>query len=258
MNKLFLKSLVVFIMGYLYTGLLHAHGDHSSPCLGPHKNDPVCAVAVAATPAAVLIHSAQVDWLNEKIVVKGENFSADTTVTIAGIAATIESWVENQLDIPMDSALAGIPKGNHNIIADDIPSSSSASISLFSKALIIDKTLAGCPCEGSWNTALGGLWNPVIKTVDCTEIGGGSGDPKDIAGTILSAPADPTVYPHYPIGAAFTAEPSESVCQLTEIDITGPASFIDLAKERINRQQQGECRTVLANNICNTINTVSP
>ena len=257
MNKLFLKSLVVFIMGYSYSGLLHAHGDHSAPCLGPHKNDPVCAVTLAA-PAGVSIYSAQVDWLNEKIIVKGENFSADTTVTIAGIAATIESWVANQLDIPMDSALAGIPKGNHNIIVDDIPSSSSASISLFSKASIIDKTLAGCPCEGNWSTALGGLWNPVTKTVDCTEISGGPGDPKDIAGTILSDPADPGVYPHYPIGAAFTADPSVSVCQLTEVDVTGPTSIIDLIKERINRQQQGECRTVLANNICNTINTVSP
>ena len=114
MNKFFLKSLVVFIMGYSYAGLLHAHGDHSAPCLGPHKNDPECAVAIAGTPAAVSIYSAQVDWLNEKIIVKGENFSADTTVTIAGIAATIESWVANQLGIPMDSALAGLPKGNHN------------------------------------------------------------------------------------------------------------------------------------------------
>ena len=257
MKKLFIKSTIIFFMGYSYIGLLHAHGDHSAPCLGPHKNDSECAVAPPA-PATVSINSAQVDWLNEKIIVKGENFSADTTVTLAGIAATVENWTANQLDVAMDSAIAGTPKGNHNIIVDDVPSSSSASISLFAKALIIDKTLAGCPCESSWSTTLGVLWNPVTKTVECAEISGGTGTPEDIAGTVLSDPTDSSVYPHYPIGAAFTTEPSESVCQLTQVDNTAPLPVTDVVKERINRQQQGECRTVLASNICSTINTVSP
>lgn len=244
-------------MGYSYIGLLHAHGDHSAPCLGPHKNDAGCA-APAPAPAAVSINSAQVDWLNEKIIIKGEGFSADTTVTVAGLAATVESWTANQLDVAMDSTIAGTPKGNHNIIVDDIPSSSFASISLFSKASIIDNTLTGCPCEVGWSTALEDLWNPATKTVDCVEISGGIGSSEDIAGTVFSAPSDPSIYPHYPIGAAFTAEPSESVCQLTQVDNTAPIPVTDVVKERINRQQQGECRAVLASNICNSINTVSP
>jgi len=257
MNKLFIKSAVIFFMGYSSIGLLHAHGDHSAPCLGPHKNDSGCA-APALAPAEVSVNSTQIDWLNEKIIVKGENFSTDTTVTVAGIVATIENWTENQLDITMDSAIAGTPKGNHNIIVDDLPSSSSASISLFAKALIIDKTLVGCPCEVGWSTELVSLWNPATKTVDCVETSGGTGAPEDIAGTVLSNSTDSSVYPHYPIGAAFTAEPSKSVCQLTRVDNVGPIPVTEVIKERVNRQQQGECRAVLASNICNTINTVSP
>lgn len=256
MKKFFIKSTIIFLMGYSYIGLLHAHkGDHSIPCSGPHKNDSGCNVAV---PAEISINSARIDWLNENIIVKGDNFSEDTTVTVAGIAATVENWTENQLVVAMDSVIAGTPKGNHNIIVDDIPSSSSDSISLFAKALIIDKTLTGCPCESSWSTELGVLWNPASKTVDCAEISGGASSSEDIAGTVLSDPSAPSIYPHYPIGAAFTAEPSESVCQLTQVDNTSPLPITDVIKERINRQQQGECRSVLASNICSTINTVSP
>lgn len=254
MNKLMIKVLLSLCLVYFDIGTLYAHGDHSIPCSGPHKNDPGCNVA---PPPPISVFSAKVDWINEKIIVTGVNFSADTTVSIAGNTTSIESWTPTQLDIAMDSAIAGSAKGNHNAIIEDQPSSSSGSISLYTKASLIDKNLAGCPCETEWQGTLQplGLWT---QTAECTEINGGSGNPVDIASTIYSDPADQTAFPQYPIGAAFTSEPSESVCQLTIVDNTSPTPVTDLVKIRINRQQQGACRTVLANNICNSINTVSP
>lgn len=248
MNQLANKSLL-FFMVFLLSGQLSAA---PGPCTGPNKNDPGCNTTTATLPAVVL-NSAQVDWLNEQIVVNGENFSADTTVTIAGVSATIASRSSSQLFIPMDSAIAGTLKGNHNLVVNDPPSASSSSLSLFIKASLIDSTLTGCPCELDWSNSLGGLWNPAIKSTECTEVNSGSNGTQDIAGTVYSDPNDVTVYPHYPIGAAFTAEPSESVCQLTSVD-NSPASVTNLVKKRINRQQQSDCRAVLANNICSTIN----
>ena len=254
MNDLIVKGLAILLMEFTFMGTLQAHGDHSIPCSGPHQKDPECEV-VAATPSAVLINSARVDWLNEKIIVKGENFSVDTTVSLAGIPATIDSRTVDQLEIPFDNVIAGTPMGNHNLVVVDIPSSSSSSISLFVKAGLIDQALTGCPCETGWSTELGSLWNPAPKTTECIEITGGTSGPVEIAGTILSDPTDPGIYPHYPIGAAFSAEPNDSVCQLTQVNTLTP-TVIDLVKIRINRLQQGDCRTALANNVCNTITPV--
>ena len=135
MNGLTVKILVILLMGFTFLGKLHAHGDHSSPCSGPHKNDPVClAPPPPLPPPAISVYSATVDWLNEKIIIAGENFSISTTITIAGLPATIGSQTANQIEIPFDVAIGGIPKGNHNLIADDGPSSSTSSLSLFVKA----------------------------------------------------------------------------------------------------------------------------
>lgn len=250
MNHVTMKILVIFFMGFTFLGQLHAHGDHSKPCSGPHKNDPTC-IAPPPSPA-ISVNSATVDWLNEKIIIGGENFSASTTITIGGLSATVASWTANQIEIPFDVAIAGTLKGNHNLIANDGPSSSTSSLSLFVKAAIIDRADAGCPCETDWSTELGILWGPQLT--DCIEIAGGSSNPVDIAGTILTDSTDPSVYPHFPIGAAFTAEPNESVCQLTRVSTPlDPTAVTDLVKTRINRLQQGICHTALANNVCNTI-----
>jgi len=253
MKNLTAKILVVLLLEFAFLNALHAHGDHSVPCSGPHKNDPGC--LVAAVSAAISVNSATVDWLNEKIIVRGENFSASTTITIAGLPATVGSQTAEQIEVPFDANIGGLPKGNHNLVADDVPSSSTSSISLFVKAEIIDQTLGGCPCELGWSSGLGSLWGEQLT--DCFDAPGGAGNPEDIAGTILSDSTDPTVYPHYPIGAAFTAEPDESVCQLTQVSSPlDPAAVTDLVKTRINRLQQGACRTLLVNNVCNTITTL--
>lgn len=242
--------LVALLMELAMINALHAHGDHSVPCSGPHKNDPEC-LTPALSPV-ISVNSATVDWLNEKIIVRGANFSVSTTITIAGQPTTIGSWTADQIEIPFDAAIAGIPKGNHNLIVNDAPSSSTGSMSLFIKAEIIDLALAGCPCEAGWTGELGVLWGQDLT--DCFEISGGAGNPEDIAGTILTDSADPATYPQYPVGAAFTADPDESVCQLTRINSPlDPTAVNDLVKTRINRQQQGACRTALVDNVCGTI-----
>lgn len=252
MNKLTVKILVALLMELAMINTLHAHGDHSVPCSGPHKNDPGC--LTSALSPAISVNSATVDWLNEKIIVRGANFSASTTITIAGQPTTIDSWTADQIEIPFDADIAGIPKGNHNLVVNDAPSASTGFMSLFIKAEIIDLALAGCPCEAGWITELGALWAPTTLTTDCFEITGGAGNPEDIAGTILADSMDPAIYPHYPVGAAFTADPNESVCQLTRINSTlDPTAVTDLVKTRINRQQQEACRTTLVNNVCGTI-----
>lgn len=254
-----IKILVILLIGFTFQGKLHAHGNHAVPCSGPHKNDPGCLVPPPSPPISV--NSATIDWLNEKIIVGGENFTGSTTITIAGQTAIISSQTANQIEIPFDGDIAGTLKGNHNLIADDGPSSSTSSLSLFVKAEIIDKDTAGCPCEAGWMAELGAgvLWAPITKTTACFEIAGGATDPVDIAGTVLTNSSDPTVYPHYPIGAAFTAEPNESVCQLTRIDSPfDPTAVTDVVKIRINRLQQGACRTALDTNVCDTITPVVP
>lgn len=253
MSHVTIKILVIFLMGFTILGKLYAHGDHSSPCSGPHKNDPVCLAPPA--PPAISVNSATVDWLNERIVLGGENFSASTTVTIAGISATIDSQTADRIEIPFDAAIAGMLKGNHNLIANDGPSSSTSSLSLYVKAEIMDKDAPGCPCETDWISQLGALWG--TPSTECFEIAGGPNNPVDIAGTILTNSTDPSVYPHFPIGAAFTAEPSESVCQLTRVSTPlDPTAVTDLVKTRINRLQQGVCRTALSNYVCSTITPV--
>jgi hypothetical protein len=257
MNHAYIKILAIVLMELVFIGKLHAHGDHSTPCSGPHKNDSGCLATEADTPPAIAVNSATIDWLNEKILVAGENFSPSTTITLAGISATIGSQTAEQIEIPFDTAIAGIIKGNHNLIANDGPSASTSSLSLFVKAEIIDKASGGCPCEAGWASELDGLWGPPTKTTDCYEIAGGSGDPADIAGTVLTDSANPDIYPHYPIGAAFTADPGESVCQLTRVSSPlDPTAVTDLVKIRINRIQQGACRAALDSNICNTITPV--
>ena len=143
MNKLTVKILVTLLMELTMINTLHAHGDHSVPCSGPHKNDPGC--LVSALSPAISVNSATVDWLNEEIIVRGANFSASTTITIAGQPATIGNQTTDQIEIPFDAAIAGIPKGNHNLVVNDAPSSSTSSMSIFFKAEIIDQALAGCP-----------------------------------------------------------------------------------------------------------------
>ena len=255
MNNIFMKGLAVLFIQFLFI-----NGAYSASCKGRHANDPGCITPSATTTSPVVINSVSIDWLNETIIIYGANFSGSTTVNIAGAPATISNQTSTQLDI----AFPSLPKGNHNLVVTD--SSATDSISFFTKGAMVDPTLIGCPCEPTsgtgWSSTLSplGLWNKGTTTTNTTGtvcyevVSGGSGTPADIAATILSNPDDPTAYPVYPIGAAFTEDPNESVCQLTKVDEAGA---VNLLQERINRQQQTACRDILAANICNSITDVS-
>ncbi|MGR9036763.1 MAG: IPT/TIG domain-containing protein [Gammaproteobacteria bacterium] len=257
MNNISNKVWGLLLMQFIFINSVYAHGDHSVPCSGPHKNDPGCdTVTVAAPPVSVT--SVQIDWVNETIIVGGANFSASTMVTIAGSPATINVQTATQLDV----AFTALSKGNHNLVVDDAPSTSSDSMSFFVKSEMIDPALTVCPCEdgvtNDWSTELGALWSPpATKATDCYELSpGGPGNPEDIAGTVLTDSTDPSVYPHYPIGAAFTEDPNESVCQLTRVDTASGVPVTDLVKKRINRQQQSDCRSILDAHVCSSITPV--
>ena len=257
MNNIFIKGVAVLLIQFLFI-----NGAYSASCKGRHANDPGCITSSATSASPIVINSVSIDWLNEIIIVYGSNFSGSTTVNIAGALATISNQTSTQLEI----AFPSLSKGNHNLVVSDSSSSSSDSISFFAKGEMVDPSLIGCPCEPTsgtgWSSTLGplGLWNKGTTTTNTTGtvcyelVPGGSGNPVDIAATILSNPDDPTAYPLYPIGAAFTEDPNESVCQLTEVDESG---VTNLVQERINRQQQTACRNILADNICNSITNVS-
>ena len=246
MNNLIVKGAVILLMAFAFIGTLQAHGP---TCSGHHKNDPEC--VAPPPPVAIEVNIVSVDWLNEIITISGGNFSDSTTVTIAGSPVTISNpHSATQLNIPFFA----LGTGNHRLVADDVPSSSNDSISFYLKGDMLDPADTGCPCAGDWETELNSvsLWNLDTQVTDCLIVTpGGAGNPEDIAGTVLTDSTDPSIYPHYPIGAAFTADPEKSVCQLTKVDdSTGIPTVSDLVKIRINRLQQSACRTVLVDNIC--------
>jgi hypothetical protein len=265
MNNIIMKGLAVLFIQFLFI-----NGAFSASCKGPHANDPGC-ITPSATTSPISINSVSVDWLNERILVVASNASlnaSDITATVAGVTAAVSEIIDQsstqQLVLLFPSTT--LPKGNHNLVVSDSSSSSSDSISLFAKGEMVDPALIGCPCEPTsgtgWSSTLSplGLWNKGTTTTNTTGtvcyelVPGGSGNPVDVAATILGNPDDPTAYPVYPIGAAFTEDPNESVCQLTEVDKSG---VTNLVKIRINRQQQAACRNILATNICNSITPVS-
>lgn len=249
MYNLIIKGLVMPLMAFSFLAEVQAA---PAPCKGPNKNDPECLVQEAAPPQPVIINSASVDWLSEKVLVNGNFTVPGTAFELSGIPVNLQNLTANQVEIPFDSASHGIPQGNHSLLAND--GNTSSTMSLYLKGQIIDQTLAGCPCTADWSTELGTLWNPITKTTACLEITpGGAGNPEDIAGLIYSDPADPAVYPQYAIGAAFTSEPNDSVCRLSRIDNPGGPET-DLVNIRINRVQQSACREALVTNICATVN----
>lgn len=247
MNNIF-KGLALLLIQFIFINSVYS----APACKGPNKNDPGCVTAAAAPPVSV--NKVQADWINEVILVEGANFSGSTTVTIAGAPATINAQTPTQLDVKFPP----LSQGNHNLVVSDAPSASSASLSFYAKSELVDPDLTGCPCVTAWASELGALWNPTTRVTECYELSpGGAGNPEDIAGTVLTNPTDPSVYPQYPIGAAFTEDPNESVCQLTEVDTSSSVPVpTDLVKIRINRTQQGDCRNSLVANICGSVTPV--
>jgi hypothetical protein len=239
-NNLVVKGLAVLLL----MGAFQPSGFAAPACKGQSKNDPGCNQEVAA--AAVVVDSVTVDWLNEKLVVRGSGLGGATSFVLGNsVSLGVAIGTDTELDIPfsLDMADEVQSQGNYNLLVDGV-----VQLSVFIESQIIDPLDVGCPCVSSWETELGvgNLWNPPVKTTECIEIEGpATNDIADIAGTIVSGPSDP----QYPIGASFyPGIPDDSVCRLVQIN--PDASQIELVNQRINEVQQAACATALNNNVC--------
>jgi len=217
-------------------------------CKGANKNDPGCPGAVVEAAPGTSVSSATVDWYNQKVVVRGTTLDTVVAFTLGGSGTLTTAGVTaTAVDLPFDPTVAGevTEAGNYALSVDG-----AVALSVYFKSQVVDPGATGCPCGTDWATELGGLWG--TPTSDCLQItGGGSNDPADISGTVLTDPNDPAVYPHFPIGAAFyPGDPVNSVCRLVQVN--GDATVSELVNFRINENQQAECATLLQANVCAT------
>lgn len=221
-------------------------------CKGANKNDPGCPDAVEPPPepvsavSAAIVDSVSVDWINQQLIVRGTGLAAVTAFSIgSSVPLATANVTDTLLDIPFNTAFASAVtlKGNYVLKADGADV-----ISIYFKSEVVDPAATGCPCSTEWATSLGGLWGS--QETQCLEIEGpGVNDAADISGTILTDPNDPSVYPQYPIGAAFLpSDPVGSTCRLVQVD--GDATVSDLVQVRINEGQQAACAATLKTNIC--------
>ena len=241
-----------------FIALLNSPAYSAPACKGPNKYDTGCPDAApepapepapeepAADPVAV--DNATVDWLNQKIIIRGTGFTATTQLNLGGSPSlTPTSVSDTAAEFDFNSSLAGQVDraGNYVLKVDGVNV-----LSLFFKSEVVDPGATACPCDSDWASLLSaeGLWEP-SDTTQCLEIPGpGSNDLADIAGTILSDPEDPGA-PQYPIGAAFVpGDPISSVCRLVRVNSDGSQN--DLVNMRINEGQQASCADTMKINVC--------
>jgi len=245
------KTLIGLI--FIFPLLILHNMVHSAPaCKGPNKNDPGCsseevaAPAPAPDPVSVIVENITVDWFNQKITLRGAGLTGATDFVLGGSAPlTPSSVTDTVVDINFDADIAGEVDraGNYLFKVDGVNV-----LSLFFKSQVIDPAATGCSCDVPWANALVGYWGSL--DTQCLEIPGPqTNDVADIAGTVLSVPNDPSVYPQYPIGAAFIpGDPVSSVCRVVQAN--GDASVDELVNLRINENQQAACAASLKANIC--------
>ncbi len=228
-------------------------------CKGPNKNDPGCPGAedppveeppVEEPPVEALpedaVKNASVDWLNEAVVIRGTGLSAASEFRIGGSAPlTPSSASDTEVVIDFDASLEAEVNqaGNYVLFADG-----AAVLNLYFESSVVDASDGTCPCEPDWLATPGTRWGASDTT--CIDIPGpGDKDFADIAGTVLDASLDTSVYPQYAIGAAFLpGEPSDSLCRLVQIN--GDGSQVELVNFRINESQQADCAIELRTNVC--------
>ena len=250
-----MRTLDLFRLAVIIAGLTAAPSvTLAAPaCKGPNKNDAGCNTDSGDSEppveaASSSVDSAVVDWLNEKVTLRGSALDTVVDFTLGGSTTlSISPISPSEVDIPFDSLVAGevTIAGNYALKADgtDI-------VSIYFKSQVVDAAAVGCPCDGDWSTELSGLWG--TPEAECLEIAGpGSNDIADIAGTVLTDPNDPSVYPQFPIGASFyPGDPVNSSCRLVQVN--GDATTSELVKFRINEAQQADCAASLKVNVCAT------
>jgi len=192
------------------------------------------------------VHSTTVDWANEKIILRGSDLDAVTTFTLGG-SALVDIVVASptEVELRFDNIMAGevTGAGSYALKADGVDL-----ISIYAIASVVSRTAAGCPCESDWSAGLGALWG-ADQTACYTVTGPGVAD---LAGTVLTDPNDPTLYPQYPIGASYYAsDPVSSSCRLVQINDSDPFQQ-EVVNIRINANQQAACAAALQTSVCDT------
>jgi hypothetical protein len=228
--------------------LTHSWALGAPACKGPNKYNEGCpgAEEPAAAVASPVVDSTAVDWANERIIVRGTDLDTVTAFTLGGsvlvaIGATSPTEVELLFDNTMAGEVAGA--GSYSLKADGTDA-----ISIHFISSVVDPAGINCPCEPDWAAELGALW-AADKTA-CYEIT--SPGVADLAGTVLTDPNDPSIYPQYPIGASYyAADPVSSSCRLIEINDADPFQQ-EVVNIRINANQQADCAAALQANICAT------
>ena len=256
MKNLIFKGLIVLLFIFAFQTAVEA----APACKGPNKYDLGCPDAAAPDPEPdpepdpivdpVVVDSVTVDWLNEKLVVRGSGFTVSTSFLLGSSATPLSTAgvTDTELDIPFSAVMQDeVPsQGNYKLDVDG-----TVQLSIFIESQVIDAAATGCPCAADWATELGALWDPLERVTACYEIS--QPGAADISGTILSVPWDGT---SYPIGAAYYGDdPDSSVCRLVEVDET--AAVVDLVNVRINAGQQAECAWEIENKVCDTVTPVS-
>lgn len=216
-------------------------------CKGPNKNDPGCPGAEEPPPpepGPVQVNSASVDWAGESIILRGAGFDVVPGVALGDsglLTVLVQSDTELEVEFGAQLAAAVPASGNYQLFVNG-----AGVLSLYFEAAIVDPAAGGCPCAVAWGNQTPG-WG--VPHTTCVEL---QGVAPDIAGTVLTDSADSSVYPHFPIGAAYSpATPASSVCRLTQVD--GDLSVIDLVNQPINATQQGVCADLLKANVCATV-----
>jgi hypothetical protein len=92
-NNLIFKGLAVLLL----LGAFQASVLAAPACKGQSKNDPGCNQEVAA--AAVVVDSVTVDWLNEKLVVRGSGLAGATTFVLGNsVSLAVPIMTDTELD----------------------------------------------------------------------------------------------------------------------------------------------------------------
>lgn len=228
--------------------ITHSTAFGAPPCKGPNKNDPGCPGAEEPEPVSgtPIVDSVTVDWAANKFIIRGTDLDSTTTYTLGGSALTaIGASSPAEVELLFDGTVAGevTDEGSYSLKIDG-----NNAIAVYFVSSVVDPAATGCPCEADWATELGGLWG--LDNTTCYELT--APGVADLAGTILTNPADASVYPQFPISASFYAtEPSSSSCRLVQINDADPIQQ-DVVNIRINANQQTDCAAVLQTNVCAT------
>jgi hypothetical protein len=220
------------------------------PCTKPNPPPECNAPPPPPPPAAAVVNSASVDWLNQAIIVRGENLDPAPEFSLGGSALLATSNVTStSLNIPFNADIANavLTRGNYQLNVDGTDL-----LSLFVKSQIIDPAAVGCPCAGEWINELALLVEGGLPAPECTLSPPVSGAPDDAI--FVTIPTTDIDFPYVLVGAAYeAADPVNSVCSLTQFNLEGATE--ELLNLRINETQQQECAALVNDSatLCATI-----